>query len=445
VSARVVLCVVLAACGRVAFDERPPDAGELPSCDNVKQDGDETGIDCGGSCGRACVGETCGADADCVTGHCLGVCELASGPPGWQAAPSLSAVRTNAMAATESTGAIYIVGGSPTASATPGALSTTEFLAWGATGWAAGPSLITGRYSHGVGALDGVIYAYGGRDNAEGSVTTVEILDTGLGWSARDVGQSHASIAFVGANDGRLYMLDFSLRLYTPATNAFVLGPPTTVLRDALAGALGRDGRVYEIGGQEMVSNNRVSNVDALDTDTQVWEPRAPLSMPRNRLGAAAAPDGRIYAVGGEILGMGAVDVVEAFDVEGNRWISMPPLSVERARPGVAVGGDGRVYAIGGEASATVVHASVEAYGPIIAVTDTARAGDTLAVTASNFARNATLVVRVDDVLVATGTTDGTGSALVEIIVPALPAGFHVVSAIDQRSQYRVQQPLTIE
>src|SRR5262249_52498674 len=38
----------------------------VPSCSNGFQDGNETGIDCGGSCGPCGVGGGCGSNMDCV-------------------------------------------------------------------------------------------------------------------------------------------------------------------------------------------------------------------------------------------------------------------------------------------------------------------------------------------------------------------------------------------
>ncbi|MEZ4299117.1 MAG: hypothetical protein R3B70_29480 [Polyangiaceae bacterium] len=52
------------------------------SCGDGNHNGDETDIDCGGSCGASCaVGKDCGANSDCVTGNCSGgkCAQLANG------------------------------------------------------------------------------------------------------------------------------------------------------------------------------------------------------------------------------------------------------------------------------------------------------------------------------------------------------------------------------
>lgn len=43
-----------------------------PTCSDGLRNGDETDIDCGGSCPSSCAnGQTCAADKDCDSGHCV--------------------------------------------------------------------------------------------------------------------------------------------------------------------------------------------------------------------------------------------------------------------------------------------------------------------------------------------------------------------------------------
>jgi hypothetical protein len=42
-----------------------------PSCTDAKRDGDEVGIDCGGTCAQKCDGEACAVDGDCKSRICL--------------------------------------------------------------------------------------------------------------------------------------------------------------------------------------------------------------------------------------------------------------------------------------------------------------------------------------------------------------------------------------
>jgi hypothetical protein len=46
---------------------------QAPTCSNMVKNGDESDVDCGGSCGANCVtGNTCYVSGDCVSGVCAG-------------------------------------------------------------------------------------------------------------------------------------------------------------------------------------------------------------------------------------------------------------------------------------------------------------------------------------------------------------------------------------
>ena len=67
--------------GDAASDPEFPDATPRPDappgqCENERQDGNESAIDCGGECAPCALGLGCGAATDCGSGVCaLGVCE----------------------------------------------------------------------------------------------------------------------------------------------------------------------------------------------------------------------------------------------------------------------------------------------------------------------------------------------------------------------------------
>ncbi|MBX3187214.1 MAG: hypothetical protein KF819_09370 [Labilithrix sp.] len=53
-----------------------------PSCTNGTRDGDEVGVDCGGSCATKCTGEGCTTDGECGSGKCTnGACAAPVGKP----------------------------------------------------------------------------------------------------------------------------------------------------------------------------------------------------------------------------------------------------------------------------------------------------------------------------------------------------------------------------
>lgn len=70
------------ACGENTDCESGYCAGGMcadPSCDDETKNGDETGIDCGGACGPCQLNATCLDDSDCTEGICLnGLCTLDS-------------------------------------------------------------------------------------------------------------------------------------------------------------------------------------------------------------------------------------------------------------------------------------------------------------------------------------------------------------------------------
>ena len=75
------LVVVHAACS--GGDEAAGGGGDptKPPCQNGVRDLDETGIDCGGSCGK-CPGDSCTGPADCSSGSCeQGTCQAPLGEP----------------------------------------------------------------------------------------------------------------------------------------------------------------------------------------------------------------------------------------------------------------------------------------------------------------------------------------------------------------------------
>jgi concanavalin A-like lectin/glucanase superfamily protein len=67
----VVTAVVAAACGKVDGGEPAPDGGTaIASCSDGVRNGDETDVDCGGSCGACAADARCSADADCGSQRC---------------------------------------------------------------------------------------------------------------------------------------------------------------------------------------------------------------------------------------------------------------------------------------------------------------------------------------------------------------------------------------
>lgn len=68
--------------------------------------------------------------------------------------------------------------------------------------------------------------------------------------------------------------------------------------RDQLAVCLGKDNKIYAIGGFGGKNNEPLKSVQIFDFRTQKWHRGPSLNIPRRALAAAALADG-IYAIGG--------------------------------------------------------------------------------------------------------------------------------------------------
>src|SRR5947209_4939166 len=66
-----------------------------------------------------------------------------------------------------------------------------------------------------------------------------------------------------------------------------------------LAAAVGRDVRIYVLGGYNYVDHSFLSTVEVYDPETSAWSFVASMPTARSSLAATTGPDGRIYAIGG--------------------------------------------------------------------------------------------------------------------------------------------------
>ena len=115
-------------------------------------------------------------------------------------------------------------------------------------------------------------------------------------------------------------------------------------VRDHLVGAYHK-GKVYAIGGRDLLVQSITGRVDVLDVATGVWTAGPPLPTPRGGSGAAVI-DGSIYVVGGE-TSTHAFDTAEAFDTSLGTWSALPPMPGARHGVGVATVDDA-LYVEGG-------------------------------------------------------------------------------------------------
>jgi N-acetylneuraminic acid mutarotase len=155
-----------------------------------------------------------------------------------------------------------------------------------------------------------------------------------------------------------------SLEAYDPATNAWTAMAQMPTARHGQATALGKDGKIYAIGGYEnSAARPEVAVVEAYTPSTNTWETLAPLPKPRSLISAATGPDGRIYVVGGYLEGSGTLSTLEIYNPATNTWAAGARMPSSRYTLATAFGDDGKLYAFGGTRDNTAL-ATVEAYDP---------------------------------------------------------------------------------
>jgi hypothetical protein len=124
--------------------------------------------------------------------------------------------------------------------------------------------------------------------------------------------------------------------LYLSALSSFVYGqglvwepaPDLSVPRHEVAATLGKDGRIYAIGGW-VGPGNLLKSVEAFDEGTQTWIPNALPDLPIPCAGARAVTDsqGRIWLVGGND-GLDTVKVYDPANPSGGWQVQSAKLNV---------------------------------------------------------------------------------------------------------------------
>jgi N-acetylneuraminic acid mutarotase len=173
------------------------------------------------------------------------------------------------------------------------------------------------------------------------------------------------TIFAIGGQEVISNRLSSVVEVYRPSARQWVDGPALPGPRADHAAATGGDGRIYAIGG--LGPDGFIASVVALKPGMgAAWAEVAPLPTPRRSLGAAAGTDGRIYVVGGLVTSPFTVlDVLEIYDPAADQWRTGAPMPTPRFRMGVARGGDGRIYAIGGNDAEGQPRRLVEVYSPL--------------------------------------------------------------------------------
>ena len=163
-------------------------------------------------------------------------------------------------------------------------------------------------------------------------------------------------------SDGRIYAIGgdnnlATVEAYTLGSNTWTTVASMPTARGYLAAVAGEDGRIYAIGGYN--NGYVLSTVEAYTPGSDTWTTVASMPTARWGLAAVAGSDGLIYAIGGD-FGNGALGTVEAYTPVTNTWSTVASMPFPCYGLAAALGNDGRIYAMGGTAGSIV-----QAYTPV--------------------------------------------------------------------------------
>ena len=255
---------------------------------------------------------------------------------------------------------IYVVGGSGEG----GRLSTAELYDPQAASWAQRPGMAGSRCLHGCIALNGKLYAVGGRGADHQELDTAEVYDPQTdGWQplakmstarfALGLAAVGGKIYAIGGSGGRSTLN--SVEAYDPQLGAWALVASMSLKRSYHASVV-LDGKVYAMGGHD--DAGFLDTVEAYDPQADSWQRVA--SMPGRLMGhAAAAMGGKIYVTGG----LSQNNTVYVYDPQANTWTQLASMGTARhAHASAAVGG--KLYVFGGYRPGTKRLSTAEVYDP---------------------------------------------------------------------------------
>lgn len=211
---------------------------------------------------------------------------------------------------------IYLVGGSaPDDSCIHFALDTVQAYDPATGRWSDKRSLPKPRAQVGLGEdrVNHLLYAVGGATGAPNykNLDLVDVYDPATdSWTHKQPLNTQRGAPAVVAVNGKIYAIGGkgehraldTVEEFNPDENTWTTKQsrmPHPRIRSAAALA---DGKIYVIGGETIgVNGEIISTVDVYDPSNDTWMTVAPLPTARRILGAAAV-DSTIYAVGGEAL-----------------------------------------------------------------------------------------------------------------------------------------------
>ncbi|MFC1883204.1 Kelch repeat-containing protein [Thermodesulfobacteriota bacterium] len=102
--------------------------------------------------------------------------------------------------------------------------------------------------------------------------------------------------------DENMPVLD-TVDIYDPRTDSWSSGKPLPKPRESHAGVLGSDGKIYIMGGSTGAKNPPLNDLLIYDQEKNKWKRGPSMRKPRALLAAVSTPDGKIYAIGGTDVG----------------------------------------------------------------------------------------------------------------------------------------------
>lgn len=265
----------------------------------------------------------------------------------WQEVAGLLEPR-RCLAAADLQGALYSIGGA-------GAPSKTNVSIWTGDSWCDVSGLPSGRQSHQVGKVGGLIYCVGGNDGRYAQ-TNVFRYD-GTNWSEVLGLPTPRSGHAVGVLHGNLYSMGgwgggSATDVFRFDGTSWTVAPSLPEGRFFLS-AISLGGFLYAISGidatSEVFTSRKVFRFDGTNWTRVVDIPRSCESF------AVAANGGSAYVIGGRNGEYGSTFAARTnvFRYDGSNWVEIAGLPVPRAELAAGVAG-GVIYAIGGTSVRTL-------------------------------------------------------------------------------------------
>jgi hypothetical protein len=206
-------------------------------------------------------------------------------------------------------GIIYAVGGTPTTPNCCTPLTTLEAYDPVANTWTEKAPMPTARFNLGVAVVNGILYAMGGTNGCPCSLATVEAYDpTTDTWTTKASMPTAHSVFGTAVVNGILYVVggtsnnsgDFlqTVEAYNPVTDTWTTKSPMPTGRDGIGiGVI--NGIIYAVGGTNSSYFGTLATNEAYDPVADSWTEKSPMLIP-TIVGGSGVLNNLLYAVGGQ-------------------------------------------------------------------------------------------------------------------------------------------------